>query len=213
MKCLHETELFYRHKSYLVDRSRTYFRMCKHSIYPLSSFFMETEIWRDIPNYEWKYMVSDLWRIKSLNYNRTWESKIRKLNIRKDKYVILELCKDWIRSSFRLNRIVASVFHWLDMDDPYQLACHKDDDPSNNRADNIFVWTHKDNMQDMIKKWREKHQRWEESVSAKLNSKQIQDIRTFYSNWILSQTKIAKIYWVDQSLISLIVRNKRWNTL
>lgn len=34
------------------------------------------------------------------------------------------------------------------------LACHKDDNPTNNHEDNIFVGTASDNMQDMFRKGR-----------------------------------------------------------
>jgi hypothetical protein len=40
------------------------------------------------------------------------------------------------------------------LNDPKQLACHKDDDPHNNREDNIFVGSQSDNMRDMESKGR-----------------------------------------------------------
>lgn len=37
------------------------------------------EIWKDIIWYEW-YQISNLWNVKSLNYNRQWFSRILKQN-------------------------------------------------------------------------------------------------------------------------------------
>ncbi len=39
---------------------------------------MEEEIFKDIPWYEWLYQISSLWRVKSLNYQKTKQEKILK---------------------------------------------------------------------------------------------------------------------------------------
>ena len=39
---------------------------------------MENEVWKDIPDYEGLYQVSNLGRIKSLNFNKTGKEKIMK---------------------------------------------------------------------------------------------------------------------------------------
>ena len=44
------------------------------------------EIWRDIKGFEGKYMVSNLGRVKSLNYRRTGKEKILKAYPNKDDY-------------------------------------------------------------------------------------------------------------------------------
>ena len=44
------------------------------------------EIWKDIPNYEGMYQVSNLGRVKSLNYNHTGKEGVLKPQSNKDGY-------------------------------------------------------------------------------------------------------------------------------
>src|SRR6185312_14143341 len=80
---------------------------------------METqEIWKDIPGYEGYYQVSNIGRIKSLRRFRFGGNKclipvkerIKAFKLGEDGYPTLQLDKDGIRSTKRINRIVASAF-------------------------------------------------------------------------------------------------------
>lgn len=61
------------------------------------------EIWKDIEGYEGQYQVSNLGRVKSLNYNRTGIEKILQLSLCKNGYyefktyknrwLYMEICK------------------------------------------------------------------------------------------------------------------------
>ena len=108
------------------------------------------EEFRDIPWYEWLYQVSNLWNVISLNFNRTWESKKLKNTINKKWYVNV-----WLKNkSYRVHRLVAQAFLWLDIDNKHILICHKNDIKIDNRVDNLFLWTAKDNAIDCKNKWR-----------------------------------------------------------
>ena len=50
------------------------------------------EIWKDIKNYEGKYQISNLGKVKSLNYRQTGEEKILKIRYSKDGYARVMLC-------------------------------------------------------------------------------------------------------------------------
>lgn len=129
---------------------------------------METEIWKDIPGYEWLYMVSNMGEILSkwqepFVWSRWRIAKWRRPLLMKGQYVrgykkvTLYLNKD--KRQCLVHRLVASAFLWLDLnsftDRKISLrVCHKDDNPSNNRVENLFLWTAKDNSMDMVKKWR-----------------------------------------------------------
>lgn len=117
---------------------------------------METEIWKDIPWYEWLYKASNLWRIKSLfdRNHGNFRIKILKKYKKIDWYEIVNLYNWNNKKCASVHRLVASTFHWLDLLDPKQFACHKNDTPDDNRECNIFVWTAKDNFIDMCNKWR-----------------------------------------------------------
>ena len=102
------------------------------------------EEWRDIKGYEGLYQVSNLGRIKILksNYGRP-RIKILKLKKRKDGYIEINLHKNGVIKTFRVHQLVARSF----IDNPNNLKeiNHKDENPSNNRADNLEWCTRKYN--------------------------------------------------------------------
>lgn len=114
------------------------------------------EEWKDIPWYEWLYQVSNMGNVRSLNFNNT--NEVKNMRMRNDKwYHTLCIKKSpWISKYCLVHRLVASAFLWLDLKDKYTLVCHKNDIKNDNILDNLFLWTHKDNTQDMMKKWRQK---------------------------------------------------------
>ena len=93
------------------------------------------EIWKDIKNYEGHYQVSNLSRVKSLNYNHTGKEKILKLNKDKDGYLQVTLCKNNIKKVYKVHRLVAQAF----IPNPNNLPQinHKDENKTNNNVDNL----------------------------------------------------------------------------
>ena len=71
---------------------------------------METEIWKDIKGYNWKYQISSLWNVKSLNYNHSWKEKLLKNEILKSWYINISLCKFWKVKRFLVHRLVCLTF-------------------------------------------------------------------------------------------------------
>lgn len=93
------------------------------------------EIWKDIEGYEGKYQVSSWGRVKSLNYRRTGKEKILKLDKCEDGYLRIKLLNNGKIYRFRVHRLVAKAF----IPNPYNLpqVNHKDENPENNRVDNL----------------------------------------------------------------------------
>lgn len=102
---------------------------------------METEEWRDIPDYEGLYQVSSFGRVKSLYFG-----KERILKPKKDKcgYLHVILCKNGKRKSFLVHRLVAKCF--LEPIKGKDIINHIDENPSNNHVDNLEFCTHEYNM-------------------------------------------------------------------
>ena len=78
---------------------------------------METicnEIWKDIPNYENVYQVSNLGRIKSLRYwnngNYIYKERILKPRLSKNGYLRITLRKNNNSKDFYIHRLVGNVF-------------------------------------------------------------------------------------------------------
>ena len=63
------------------------------------------EIWKDIPNYEGLYQISNYGNIKNIKRNR-----IKKLTINKDGYYITKLSKNNKKKIYLIHRLVADTF-------------------------------------------------------------------------------------------------------
>ena len=87
------------------------------------------EIWKDIKDYEGLYQVSNLGRVKSLNYNKTGREQVLKPTMDVDGYLRLTLYKDG-KQKFGVHRLVAEAF----IPNPENLPQinHKDEDKTNN---------------------------------------------------------------------------------
>lgn len=162
------------------------------------------EIWKDIVWYEWHYQVSNLWRVKSLPRLRYWSINYKI----KEKYIKLidsnwyKLARLFINNKstlYRVNRLVAQVFLWLDINDDRMFVCHKDDNPSNNRVDNLFLWRCKDNVRDCILKWRFKLP----PLRTKFDNSFHKLIIKLTREW-LSTRKISKMIWMWKSNVNVI---------
>ena len=99
------------------------------------------EIWKDIKGYEGKYQVSNYGIVKSLNYRRTGKEQLLKPALQTTGYFSVMLCKPLKR--FQIHRLVAEAF--IPNPDNLPQVNHKDEDKTNNHADNLEWCTNKYN--------------------------------------------------------------------
>lgn len=93
------------------------------------------EVWKDIKGYEGLYQVSNLGRVRSLNYNKTKTVRTLKLTSNAKGYLQLILHKNGKISSRKVHRLVAEAF----IPNPEELpqVNHKDENKTNNCVDNL----------------------------------------------------------------------------
>lgn len=103
------------------------------------------EYWKPIEGYEGFYEVSNYGRIKSLiDCNGKPRELILKPCYNKLRYASVFLCKHGYMKRKQIHRIVAQAFIPNPLN--YPIINHKDENPSNNKADNLEWCTQKYNI-------------------------------------------------------------------
>ena len=102
------------------------------------------EVWLPIEGYQGLYEVSNIGRVKSLNYRHTGNEKVLQPMSNGKGYWQVGLYKYNIRRCIFIHRLVAEAF----LPNPQNLPQinHKDENPKNNRVENLEFCTAKYNV-------------------------------------------------------------------
>lgn len=103
---------------------------------------IENEIWKDIPEYEGLYQVSNMGRVKSLHFGK---EKIMKQSKDKQGYCHIGLSKDCKSKRFCVHRLVGLVFIPNDNLTEKIEINHIDENKENNHVSNLEWVTPKEN--------------------------------------------------------------------
>ena len=135
----------------------------------------EVEIWKDIPDYEGLYQVSNFGRVKSLYFGK---ERILKLSINKYKYLTVILHKNKKQKSFTVHRLVCLAF----TPNPNNLPCinHKDENKQNNCVDNLEWCTNKYNSN---------YGNCRKKISDKMKGKYKRENNPLYGKHLSEETK------------------------
>lgn len=107
------------------------------------------EVWKDIEGYEGKYQISNLGRVKALDFKRTKKERIMKPHINTSGYLAINLYKNAKFKTYRIHRLIAQAF----ISNPENKPCinHIDGNKLNNSIDNLEWCTHRENTIHAIK--------------------------------------------------------------
>ena len=101
-----------------------------------------TEIWKDIPNYEGYYLVSNFGNIKSIGYG---EERYLRLYLNQYGYYRVNLYKDKIRTTKTVHQLVAEAFLGHSACGMKLVINHINFDRKDNRVANLEIVTPREN--------------------------------------------------------------------
>lgn len=108
------------------------------------------EIWKDIPDYEGLYQVSNLGRIKSLPRNGTIKKeRILKQTLDTTGYLTIGLHKDNKVKKVNVHRLIAKTF--IPNINNYNVINHIDGNKTNNKIENLEWCTQSHNAKESIR--------------------------------------------------------------
>ena len=176
------------------------------------------EIWKDIPEYEGFYQISNLGRVKRKKRNvnsfiqksgfRAISDRICKSQDNGKGYKQIYVSINNKRKLFYIHRLVAIYF--IENPDNKPQVNHKDGNKSNNVFNNLEWCSRIENIKHAIEK-KLINAKGENSKNAKLTEKQVLAIRRLNKiNPKFNKTKVAKKLNVRDTTIHKIIKNKRW---
>lgn len=166
-----------------------------------TGIFME-EIWKQINNYEGRYLISNYGEIYSILSN-----KILKPQRNGHGYLHIGLYNKMCRyHTLLIHSLVAT--HFISMRKPFMQINHKDGNKENNCVCNLEYCTAKHNTQHAIsiglRKTGELHGR------SKLTEKDVRDIRRKYKWNTYTMQMICDEYKITLSPLYSILKRKTW---
>lgn len=174
------------------------------------------ELWKDIPDYNGFYRASNYGRIKSIP-RRVFQNgkakyypgkilKTRIKNSKRDRYLIVTLCKNGVEKQQKVHRLVLSAF--CGECPPGCEGCHTDGNIYNNIIDNLRWDTRKANMQDKIKHGTA--QRGENSTNVLLRTSDVLKMRKIYKRGGHTLLEVSRMFGVSESAVKSIIYRHSW---
>ncbi len=176
-------------------------------------FIVMKEVWKDIPQWDGLYQVSNKGKIKSLRKNI-----ILKPGNNGRGYLFVYLQRDGLSERHYIHRLVGILF----VPNPLRKPCinHIDCDKGSNHYSNLEWVTHKENMShgalnsrfhvsDYQKAQITKANSGVKSHLSKLDDNSVIKIRELYESG-LTQKQISLIYGVHRATIGYIVTGRTW---
>lgn len=165
---------------------------------------IETEEWRTVVNVTNDYQVSNLGRIKSMNFNHTKKPRIMKQRKDKDGYLLVTLFNN-CPTSMKVHRLVAMAF--ISNPENKPQVNHIDGNKLNNCLKNLEWNTSKENVNHAVNNGL-KIIHGEFNPKSVLKEKEVLEIRAIGKK--ISNAKLSKTYGVCTTTISAIKLNKTW---
>lgn len=169
----------------------------------------QLETWRPVIGYEGRYEVSDLGRVRSLDYYRKGITVVMRTS-RKKWYPTVSLFKDNIERSYSVHSLVAEAFLGP-RPDKWEVN-HKDGVKNNNALENLEYVTSQRNKIHAIEMGLKKVQRGKDASRVKLTENQVREIRRLVNGGMM-QKEVAPLFGIHKSNVSAIMCGVSWSHL
>jgi hypothetical protein len=178
---------------------------------------METEIWKDIENFEGRYQISNLGRVKSLertvvrpnNTDKRQKEKLLSICVGTTGYKYVKLYADAKGITLKIHRGVASAFIENPLNKPF--INHKDGNKLNNDLTNLEWVTHTENMRHAFDNGLIRIAVGEERKSKVKESQVIQMRREYERGKTIKH--LADKYSIGERNVHHIVKRQTWKHL
>ena len=151
------------------------------------------------------YYVNEEGDVFSTKFNKV--RKLKQANLG-DGYLQINICNNNKVKAIPVHRLVAETF----IPNPQKKidVNHKNGIKSDNRVQNLEWNTRKENMKHAFSIGLLNPSTGKDNGNSKLIEEQVLEIRELYKIKKYNQTKLGKMYCVNQMIISLIVNKKTW---
>lgn len=188
-------------------------RQRKHKVY-VKPIDLPNEIWKDVPNYESLYQVSNKERIKGvsriirnpLKGDCLLEERILKYCVDKSGYPTYVLSNNKFKKTFKIHRLVAMAF----IPNPENKPCvnHINGIKTDNRVENLEWCTYSENTKHAFDTGLMKMTKGNDCSWSKVSEQQVLEIRN--NKGIVSYSKMSEKYEISIATISNIINRKTW---
>lgn len=169
------------------------------------------EIWKDINGYDGFYQVSNMGRVKRVakpnKSGHIYKERILK-NAKASElgYQHVHLSKNGVSKWEQVHRLVAEAF--VDKKDGCDIVNHLDNNPSNNRADNLEWTTYEGNMQHAARQGRMRHHPENLKKAQESRKTAVVAIKGNERIYFNSQSEAAKELGISHSHIAAACRKE-----
>ncbi len=167
------------------------------------------EIWKDIPNYEGLYQVSNLGRVKSLERKvkntkksfRIIKERIIKQNISNKGYNNLKLSKNNKPKTYFVHKLVAMAFLNHSPCGLKLVVDHIDNNSLNNKVENLQLISHRKNISKEKKgkskytgvSWYKRDKKWKSNINIKGKNKYLGLFENEYDAHLAYQKALSQL--------------------
>jgi UDP-N-acetylglucosamine 2-epimerase (non-hydrolysing) len=173
---------------------------------------ISSEVWGGVVEYEGLYEVSNMGHVRSRNRLDSFGNYRRgkEMYLTKKRYAHTMLCKDGVRKTFNVHRLVANTFISNVGNKPF--VNHKNGKGLDNRAENLEWVTASENTKHAYEIGLISHE-GENHNLAKLSTEDVLEIRRLYEEEGLLLSQIAALYDICFQHVGAIVNRKKWKNL